>query len=323
MNKIYLLVAFIFLFTACSNKQYFEPKDTKSMDMNITDTPAYIKSITSSGATLDDNRYLDKFGISKAKLKNGYLFVNNSNGDIISSNKKGELYINNNLHFQFKSNVIAASLNGSLLAIVFANNTIAVYDTKNKLFKLKKYLKVSHLNDTRIAMPLFLKSIILFPTLDGKVLIVNKNTYEVSKTINVDPNSQVNNIILLHAIDNYLIIASSNKILSLGDGKSYHKEFFIQSYALSDKYIYIATLDGKILKLDTDLTIKAQHKFRFAKFQAIAVDKSILAIESQGYIVKSDLNLTKIQIDKIPFEDDEKTFVTTNKIYFEDKLLSF
>jgi hypothetical protein len=313
----------VFLFVACSSKQYFEPQNTSSIDINIIDTPAYIKSITSVGATLDDNRYLDHIGISSAKLKDGYLFLNNSNGNIISANKKGELYINNDLHFKFKSNVVSANFSENLLAVVFANNTIALYDTKNKIFRLKKYLEISYLNDTRLAMPLFLKSTIVFPTLDGKVLIVDKNSYEVTKTINIDPNSQVNNIILLKVIGKYLIIASSNKILSIGEGNSFHKEFYIQSYALSEKYIYIATLDGKIVKLDRTLEIKAQHKFKFAKFQAIAVDKSIFAIESQGYIVKSNLDFTKIQIDKISFENDEKTFVSKNKIYFENRLLQF
>jgi len=323
MKQIYILVSALFLFTACSTKQYFEPHETSSFDINISSTPAYIKSLTTQGATLEDNRYIDKFGISKIKLKDGYLFLNNNNGDIISANKSAQLYINNNQHFKFKANVIAATLSGDLLALVFANNTIGLYDIKNKVFKMKKYLQISYINDIRIAMPLFLNTIVLFPTLNGKVIIVSKSTYAVTKTITVDPNSQVNNIILLNAVDDYLVVASSNVILSLGEGNSYKKDFFIQSYFLSDKFIYIATLDGKIIKLNPKLDIQVKKKFRFAKFQAISVDKSILAIESQGFIVKMDLDMKNIKIDKIPFEDDEKTFANKNKIYFENKLLKF
>jgi len=324
MKKI-LLISFIsFIFLGCSSKQYYEAKETSSINVSIIDIPSYIKSINSNGATLDDNRYLDKFGISSNKLKEGFYFINNSNNDIISANKKGELYINDNKHFKFKSNVVSASLKGDLLALIFSNNVIAIYDIKSNEFKLKKYLEASYLNDTRIAMPLFLNTIILFPTLDGKVLIVDEKTYEVTKALTIDPKSEINNIILLENINNTLIVASQNIISSLSNANAIKKEFFIQSYTTDDNFIYLATLDGRILKLDKDLKIIKSKKFRFAKFQAISVSKdAIFAVESQGYLVKLSHDFKTLKVDTISFENDEKVFSSKNKIYFEDKLLKF
>jgi len=320
----YILLAFLLLFSACSTKQFYEAKNTSSVKTNIISTPSYIKNINSVGATLEDNRYLDKNGISNSKLKDGYFFINNSNNDIISANKSYEVYINNAKHLKFQNNVIAASLEGDLIALVFSNNVIALYDIKTNTYKLKNYSKPSFVNDTRIAMPIFLNSIILFPTLDGKIIVVNKSTFQISKTINIDPSSEVNNIILMKNINNNLIVATSNIISSISQNNFIKKEFFIQSYITSDKYIYIATLDGRIIKLDEDLNILASKKYRFAKFQALSLSKTnLLAIESQGYIIKLDLDLKNESIDKISFEDDEKTFSSDSKIYFENKLLQF
>jgi len=324
MKSILISIIAIVLFSACSSKQFFEPNDTTSFNKKIIDIPAYIKNINTQGATLDDNRFIDKNGISSKKLKDGFFFINNNNSDIISANKIGNLSINDNIHFKFKSAVIAASIKGDLLAINFADNSIALYDIKEKQFKFKQYQKVSYLNDTRISTPLFLNSLVLFPTLDGKVVVVNTSTFIVAKTLTIDPDSQVNNIILLRNIGDSLIIASSNVILSLSDGKAFKKNFFIQSYTSDEKYIYIATLDGRLLKLSASLDLIASKKFRFAKFQALAVKGDHLyAIESQGFIIRLDKFFTDIKIDSIAFEDDEKTFTSGNKIYFENKLIQF
>jgi hypothetical protein len=324
MFRQYIVFVFIaILFQACSSKQYFEPNSITSINIDTIKTPAYIKTITTAGATLEDNRFLDENGISVTPLKDGFFFLNNVDDKIISANKNGELYIDKQ-HFKFKSNIISASLQNNLLALVFADNVIAIYDIKTKIMKLKKYLEISYLNDIRVANPLFLQNVILFPSLDGKLLLVNKQNFEIGKIITIDTSIEVKNIILLKAIEDHIIVASSNVLASLNLNSIVKKDFFIQSYTTNDKYIFISTLDGKLIKLDKELNIIQSKKYKFAKFQAISVsDKYIFAIESQGYIVRLNIDFTDEKIDKIPFEDDEKTFVTTNKIYFEDKLLSF
>ena len=324
MKKYLLSLSILVLFVSCTSKQFYQGEQTSSIKTNIISTPTYIKSFNTSGATLDDNRYIDKIGISKDRLKEGFSFVNNSNSNIISANKKGELYINKDKHFQFKSNVISASLKDNILALIFSNNTVALYDINTKQFKLRKFLEASYLNDTRIAMPLFINELILLPTLNGKVLIVNNKNFKVEKTLIIDPSSEVNNIILLKSYDETLIVASQNVIMSFNNTQALKKELFIQSYTLDKENIYLASLEGKILKLDKNLNILKSKKYKFAKFQALAINKTdLLAIESQGFIIKLSHDFTKEKIDKISFEDDEKAFTMDNKIYFEDKLLTF
>ena len=171
-------------------------------------------------------------------------------------------------------------------------------------------------------MPKFLNKVILFPILSGKVIVVDKDKYKVVKTITIDPLNEIKNIILLEAFDNTMIAASPNKIITIENGNLNKKEFFIQGYILEDKYIYIATHDGRILKLDLKLNIINEKKFKFAKFQALALGKDyIYAIESQSYLVKLSKNFKNTEIFNFPFEEDEKIFVNKNKIYVENKIL--
>lgn len=323
MKSIFLIILTGAIFFGCISKQYFKPQNKSSFKLDIINTPTYIKSINAQGATLEDNRYLNKNGISKDRLKNGFYYLNSNSNTIISANKNGALYINDRL-VKFKITVVSASLKDNILALVFSDNSIGIYDIDTDNFKMKDYLEPSYLNDTRVAAPLFIDNSILFPALDGRVIIYDINNFKKLNILNIDAINEVNNIIMLKQFDNNIVIATQNVIVSISKGNTIKKEFFIQSMITDDSYIFIATLDGKIIKMDKELNIINQKKYEFAKFQAISISNThIIAIESQGYVIKLSLDFQDEQIDSIPFEDDEKTFSVKNKIYFEDKLLRF
>jgi hypothetical protein len=325
--RYYLPLLFLFLFAGCSSKHYFEPiNHDYFLDDNVTKvliTPDYIRDINAKSATLDNNMFLDKNGISKKPLPKGYFYLNLDDDNFLAVNKHKQLLIlKTGKVFTFKSDVISATSKGNILALVFANNSIGIYDTNIKQFKLKRYLKPSPLNDTRITMPIFLDKIILIPTLSGQIIVVDSSTYKVIKTLNIDPESEIKNIVLLETSDNILLAGSPNKILSIGSGTIHKKEFFIQSYNMGKKYLYVASLDGTVYKFDLLLNIVDKKKFKYAKFQAIAIGKNdIYLVESQGYIVRLSKDFKKVTTYSFPFDEDEKIFSTKNKLYIEDKLL--
>ena len=74
-------------------------------------------------------------------------------------------------------------------------------------------------------------NLVLFPTLNGKVIIVSTLTNESVKTISVDPDNEFNNIISLNVIENSqtLIVASPNKVVSVSP-----KEVISKSYEVRD-----------------------------------------------------------------------------------------
>lgn len=325
MKYVSLLVVFTLFFSGCFSKQYFEPKHTKwSLNKKIITTPSYIQMKNANGATLEDRRILNKFGVSEFVLPDGYEFLNYTSNDIIAANNQGKLlFVGEKMSLDLGNNIIAATRQGNLLAIVFADNTIALYDLKLKQYKFKNYLKKVFVNDIRIASPIFFKNLILFPTLDGKVLVVNNKNFKVIKTLTIDPDNDIRNIILLKTIDDIMIAASPNKLVVLNEGKFLTKEFFIQSYLVDDSYIYIATLDGRLIKYDLKLKKLASKKFKFAKIHGIAIDKekNIYGVEAAGYLIKVSADFSKITIYDFPIESDEMMYIHKSKIYFENKVL--
>lgn len=326
MKSLLVLIFTLFLFQGCSSKQYYEPKESSvfGIDKKIITTPAYIATLNSNGATTRDNRIVNNFGISEFTLLEGYEYLNNADVGIISANKKGDILISDtNATVNFRTNVVAATLKDNLLALVFSDNSYGVYDLNENKFKFKEYLENSYINDTRIASPLILNKIILFPTLDGKIVIVDKESFKISRTLLIDSQNDIKNIILLKAVGDTLIAASQNKLVSLNKGKYTTKDVVIQNYIVDDEFIYLALLDGTVVKYDFDLNVIGSKKFKFSKFHAIALDKekNIVLIESQGYILKLTNDFKEEKVYNLPFYDDEKVYVSGDKIYFENKLL--
>jgi hypothetical protein len=325
MKSIVLAILSIIIFSACSVRQHYEPIDVqKQANFTVNNSSSYIKTLNAKFATLKSNQYIDEDGISNKLLPEGYEFLNNSNSVLLAANKKGNLlFLDSNETITFKENVIAASAQGNIIALLFSNNSIALYDTKEKKYFFKKYYDVTYINDTRIAMPVFLTNIILLPTLSGKVVVVDRNSFKVIRTINIDPVSDVKNIILLEAIKDTLIAASTNKIISIKNGKSFSKELFIQSYVLTDEFVYVARLDGTVVKLDLSLNIINEVKFKFAKIQALVLsEKYLYAVESQDFVIRMNKDLTNSKVYPLHMYE-QKIFSKNNILYFDDNYIKF
>ncbi len=326
MRSLLFFLLALGLFQGCSSKQYYTPEESSlfGIEKPIITTPSYITSINANGATTRDNRIINNFGISEFTLPDGFVYLNNSTNGILSANKTGDINIGEtNTTINFSSNVIAASIENNLLALVFSDNSFGVYDINESKFKLKEYGANSFINDTRIASPVILNKIILFPTLDGKIAIVDKENFKVSRTLMIDTQNDIKNVILLKTLGDTLIAATGNKIVSLNKGKYTTKDMIIANYFVKDQFVYLALLDGTVMKLDFDLNILGSKKFKFAKFHAISLDKddNIYLIETQGYILSMNNNFENVKVYNFPFYDDEKVFVSGDKIYFDNKLL--
>ncbi len=326
IKSIYLLPLFVlvFIFQGCSSKQYFEPENSKSIDIKIEYMDSDIIDYNSDGATLENGKFISKDGISTIVLDKDYKFINNNNGIILSGDNNGSLYIHNNNNIEkikFDKTVISASIKDNLIAFSLNNNSLNLYDLKTKKIVFSEYLKHSVINDIKISNPIFLDSIILYPTLDGKVVIVDIKKRVVVKSINLDPKNDINNIIFLKTIGDSLIAASSNKVFSFIDGKATILDFDIRSITINGNHIYIATLDGNLIKFNDKLQELKRKKFKFAKIHTIGYGKYLYALESQGYLIKLDDDFNKIDIFDFSFDEDEKVISIDDKLYFEDEYI--
>ncbi|MCT7909316.1 hypothetical protein N5915_07050 [Arcobacter lacus] len=317
----YILVSLlsVFLFTACSGKKYFEPEDTSSnIELNEKSIPATIKAINKIGATLEDNKFITKNGISQNELPEGFEFLNlTEDGRVIATNYIDKILIGNQ-EKKVNEVVVAASLRNEKLALIYSDNSMELIDINTNKTLFKEYLPISLANDTRIANPLFMGNLILFPSLNGRVIIVSSVNNEAVRNISVDPDSQFNNIIYLGVIESNqtLIVASPNRVVSISPRDVISKEYDLRDIIVNNNDVYIATIDGQIIKLNPTLDEVAKKKYKYAKIHALAFSDSLYAVESQGYLINIDENFDKDVIYDFSFDNEERMIAIGNKIYF-------
>ncbi|VAY87991.1 Putative lipoprotein [hydrothermal vent metagenome] len=326
MFKIFLYsYSILILFVGCSSKQYFEPKqDTKQYSGQSKSIEYYIKQSNKNGATLFNYKIITDDGISNYSLPKGYHLLNKTKDTIIASNNTKRLLLKSRdkeTILLFTKNIISATLHDNLLALIFENNSLGVFDISLQKFKLKEYQQVSILNDHRIASPIFLTNIILFPTLNGTVVIVDNQNFRIIKTITIDPASQINNIIFLKTIDDTMLVATPNKIFTLYNDNVYKKEYKIKDIIINNKYLFVATLNGEIIKLDLSLNELVKRKFKFAKIHLLGFGTKLYALESNGFLISLNDDFSTINIFKFPFDNSKKTVYLNNRLYFDNKYI--
>ncbi len=325
MKYLLICISAIFLFTACSGKKYFEPEDVSSnIELNKESMSSSITSMNRIGATLEDKRIITNNGISSFELPENFDFLNvTSDGKILATNYINKILIGSQERV-VKDVVVAASLKDNKLALVYSSNTIELIDIDTNKTLFKEYLPISLANDTRITNPYFMGNLILFPTLNGKVIIVSALTNESVRNISVDPDSEFNNIISLNVIESSqtLIVASPNKVVSISTKEILAKNYEIRDIIVNKEDVYLATIDGQIIKLTPSLEEVANKKYKYAKIHAIAYSDSLYAVESQGYLINLYQDFTDDKIYKFGFDNEERMIAVGNKIYFDSKYIT-
>jgi hypothetical protein len=323
----YLLISLsaIFLFTACSGKKYFEPEDVSSnIELNKESMSSSILSMNKIGATLENNKIITDKGISSFELPENFEFINTTaDGRVIATNYIDKILIGKEER-AVKDVVVAASLKDNKLALVYSSNIIELIDTNTNKTLYKEYFQSSLANDTRIANPHFMGNLILFPTLNGKVVIVSTLTNESIRNISVDPDKEFNNIISLNVIESSqtLIVASPNKVVSISPKEIISKDYELRDIIINKDDVYIATIDGQIIKLTPNLVEVAKKKYKYAKIHALGFSDSLYAVESQGFLINLNKNLTDDKIYKFSFDNEERMIAIGNKIYYDSKYIT-
>ncbi len=320
MKAFLSLLSILFLITGCSTKQYFEPEDTQDFEQSSKNLPSSIISFNKDGASLENGLIISKRGISTSKIKEGFTFLNNSENGIIASNNKDSVLIGDKV-IKLDSIIVSASIKDDILALVHSDNSVSAYDLRSNKTLFKEYLSKSYVNDVRIANPYFMSNIILFPTLDGKVLIVSSQNYKIIRSVNVDTSGKFNNIIYLNVVNDTLIAASSNKVVSVGDGLLNVKAYEIRDIISHNSDIYIATIDGQVIKTDISLNVQNRKKYKFAKIYALAFGTSLYALESQGYIINISEDFKTDTIYDFSFNEDDKIISIGDTLYIEDEYI--
>ena len=311
------------LFSGCSSRQYYEPEHTTALSASsMGDNIVHFSRDT---ATLASGKVLTKNQAVQLKLEDGFYFINHNKKVAITADLQGNCNIVNQegtvASAKFPEAMVAGTLIGPYLIYVLQNNNYGIYDFQKQSIIFNNKSNKAYAIDRRIANPLQVDKLVVIPTLDGKLVILDLSTLKVVKEMYVSTESSLNNIIFLGKLKNTLIAATPNKVLSVSARGKRELDTDISEVIINSDDIYIFAKDGRILKTDERLTILAEKKFKFAHFSVAAVDESkVYALDKQGYLIVANRNLTKHKVYSVD-EVEGYAFVSGDKIYYDGEII--
>ncbi len=321
MRRILLsLIALIFLFVGCSQKEYFKPKKIdKSLSYKL-ELQTDIRSVNRDGLTYSDGSVItDKRGMLAYKIPANFHLLYDAKNAILIADGSGEVQIVQDGKSLYKSRfdtaVVSGAIKGSLLAVVLANNRVILVDTKRDKRVFDEELEPTFAQDARIANPLFVKNLVLFPTLDGRLLVIDLSSYSIMKDIALSDRELFNNIIYLQEKNGVIVAATRYKIVSVTNNSLTQKQIDLKDIAFDGRYIYIFANDGRVIKSDIYLKTKKELKFNFANFVAVTLYDKLYAVLKNGYVLALDKDLNTYKVYQLPSSIDAPAFAFKNRLF--------
>lgn len=327
---LFPILTSLFLFFGCSQKQYFEPELINGKINFNGELPSPMVTTTKYGATLKNQQVLTSNGLGALTLKEGEIFVGFSQDLYILTSHCNNLLIFDSAgkpkaSIQTPACALSATIKDDKLAVIFNNNSIALYElsTQKELFS-KKNSEVLAVN-SRIQAPIFSQNLIFFPTLDGSIIVVNEKKLEVEKSLIIDSAQFFNNVIFLEVQKDLILASTSKKILSIFNGNTYTIEEEARDLKVYNDRLYITTLDGSIKELDFTLKVLRSLKFPFASLPIVNISNRTIYLfeDGSGYLIKLSLKDFSPLIYKLKASRGENIFSQGNKIYYDDEFLEF
>ena len=323
-----LSVSALVLISGCSHKEVYKPENVKGEWRNAGHLSASISQSTQSAALLENGRLLTKDGEKNTKIPEGYRLLNANDTWIITASPEGNIVLfpedgsDAKVTFEFKRSVAAASVQDDTVAVLFSNNEMAIYSLESKKLLFKEPSNAPVAVDARIANPYFLKELVLFLTLDGKIVIVNSETKKVLRSVVVSSDEYFNNITYMNVIDNNLVASTGSAVLALAQ-KEAREKYEIRNIAYTADGIWLTTKQGEIIALSPTLQFKAKKKFPFAHFVGLSVQSDrVYALEQEGYMIALTKNLLAYDVYDVDMDSDNKIFLGDGRFYFDDRFIN-
>ncbi|EPZ68751.1 plasmid stabilization protein [Helicobacter pylori UM038] len=232
---------------------------------------------------------------------------------------------------------LSASVKGNLLAMVLADNSANLYDiTSQKLLFSEKGSPSTTINSL-MAMPIFMDTVVVFPMLDGRLLVVDyvHGNPTPIRNIVISSDKFFNNITYLIVDGNNMIASTGKRILSVVSGQEFNYDGDIVDLLYDKGTLYVLTLDGQILQMDKSLRELNSVKLPFASLNTIVLNHNKLySLEKRGYVIEVDLNdFNSYNVYKTPtigsfkfFSSnrlDKGVFYDKNRVYYDRYYLDY
>jgi len=330
MRYLFSLLLLV-LFFGCSSKSYFEPKAVAGSANYSGSVVASIVDTTRDGATLSDGRVITKRSglIESGRLPKGFRYVSENDTSIVAADIYGDVYIVSKSDFsikqklKFNSQILSAALKNNLLAMVDANNNILLYDINQGKLIYKERLHEAVAVDTRLANPLFLNDLIIYPTLDGRLLIMNVYQKRVLRDIAISDNDIFNNVIFLGVYNDVLVASTRTKVISVTTSAIKNLKIGVKDIIYDMDKVYVFTKDGRVLLLTNTLQKLNELKLPNAIFSAVfASDSKIYAVEKTGYLIEIEKDLSSYRVKKLSDEITSPVIGFKDRVYIGDKYIT-
>jgi len=329
MKYLLTIIAIILTFalTGCSGKKYFEPENTLKASGAVNGHKGKAVYLTRDGVTFDNKSYIAKNSAGSFVLKSGEVYLSESAGYVLTTNRGGRLSLINKKSkkvsqvVDFGVPVVSAAVKNGLLVYLLQDNTFGIYKLSTKTKLVENKAEDAFAVDARIASPIFIDNLAVVPTLDGKLLIMDMYNPENAKVIYISSESRLNNVIYLSRMGNLLVASTPNRVMTIGSAEGEFTQG-ISEVAISKGAIYLFTKSGEIIKVNSALEKLAYKKFKFAHFSAAtAFGGRVFALDQKGSLIVMDANLKKHRIYDVG-EVDKFAFVSGHKIYKDDRVIS-
>lgn len=327
LRFVIVLIGIVLFIGGCSTKEVFEPKVIQGDWKHYSDLDEDVIDISSNVALLENRQVLSKAKELNVTIEPNYRVVSLSEDWVISTSIDGNVTLTsvkdtqNKKHFELKKTVASASVHNDILAVLFANNVMALYDINTQEILFREDGGKSVAVDMRIENPRFMNDLVIFPTLDGKIVIVNTKMKKVLRSVLVSSEDFFNNIIYFDLVDNKIIAATGYKILSLAQ-KEIRQKYEIRNMVHDDKHIYINTKQGEVFALTPTLDVISKVKFPFAHFLGMILkDNKLYILENEGYMIVIDTKTFEYTIHEIDI-DEGFVFVGDKVFYVDDEKVS-
>ncbi len=326
--SLFFIIALSIFFSACSSKEVYTPKKVLGQWPHNDDSDKVIIDTTLDAALLEDREVLIDGKPIGIRIEADHRLLSNSDGWVLSASIDGDLTLQFIADksmvekFHLSKTIATASVKDDVLAVLFADNEMALYSIASKKLLLKEPGVAPKIVNAKIVKPYFMNDIVLFLTLDGKIVIVSVTQKKKLRSIIVSSQDNFNNIISFDVMEDKLIAMSGTKLLSFAQ-KEIRVKYEIRNVIYEkNNVIYITTKQGELLSLTPELQVIAKVKFPFAHFLGlISYKDKIYALEKAGYLIELSKNLLTYNVYEVDV-DDGFVYVTDKIFYVGDQYIS-
>lgn len=345
LKALFLFMVAVFFYNGCDSQKAFKPKQVNGKIEFSRTLENPIVSNNKVSAKLKNNAVITSDSVADITLgENENLLYIDSKQWLVANGCAGLIVIplthNNNIfgidrthekEIATQGCVVSASIKGNIVAGVLADNTLFLYDLSKNSFIFQTKEEAIYAISSMSANPVILDTLVIFPTLDGRLNTVDITQGKSVKNIIVDTEKFLNNIIYLKVQKDELVSATSKRIYTLIRGESYNKELDIRDIYFDGMYIYALGLNGTIYQLDKTLATLQSVKLPYANLNGIVIkDGHLYTFEnSSGFLIDLSLKDFSYEVFKLNFGVKRwfskriTLFCMQNVLYINNKILDF